>query len=444
VTDLPPTICALPWLNLSLDVDGSSRPCCKFSHLDAASPYQLANLRDSSLDEVWNSAPMQRLRSDFRAGVQPAECSSCWDEEAVGIRSFRESYLSDRAIHAEPDYDTLTPEQPAALDLKLSNACNLKCRICGPVASSSWLAEEISNLPADSATASFLRDNKSYFQSNKITGDAANAETLRRWAPHIDHVEMTGGEPMMSRENRDIIDLIVEHGRPERTMLLITTNATMIDDRILRQIPHFGSTTITLSIDDIGRRLEYERSPSDATEVMANIARYASLSSSTCRILINCSVSTLNVWYLPEFLDWVTGTYPDGKVMAYFNMVHNPRHACLQVIPSALKAVITKRLDAAAAGSRWPEQITNEQTSAAMRPADQLAEVVSFMNGTDEPDAAEWSAGLRTIAYRDTVRAESFAETFPEYTEEIVRLGLWAAAPSPVPRTRRLIARLRG
>src|SRR5687767_6689333 len=45
----PPTICALPWQNLSLDVDGSSRPCCKFAHHDDASPYQMANLKDAPL-----------------------------------------------------------------------------------------------------------------------------------------------------------------------------------------------------------------------------------------------------------------------------------------------------------------------------------------------------------------------------------------------------------
>lgn len=444
MSELPRTVCALPWVNLSLDVDGTSRPCCKFSHLEPESPYQLATLRDHTLDEVWNSEPMQRLRADFRSGVKPAECSSCWDEEAVGIRSFRETYLADRSIHALPDYDDLTPPQPAALDLKLSNACNLKCRICGPVASSSWLSEEVACLPPESVTSTYLRANRSYFQSNKLTADSTNAETLRRWAPNIDHIEMTGGEPMMSRENRDVIELIVEHGRPEQTMLLLTTNATIIDERVLRMIPAFGSATITLSIDDLGRRLEYERAPSNAADVMENIRRYAALSSDTCKVLINCSVSTLNVWYLAEFLDWVVASYPDGSVLAYFNMVHQPRHSCVQVMPATLKLAVSERLVAAAATASWPDEILHRPTGGVMRPEAQLLEVVSFMNGAEEPNDDQWSAGLRSIAYRDAVRDESFADTFPDFAEEIRRLGLWNDAPTPRHRTRRLIARLRG
>lgn len=442
--DLPPTICALPWVNLSLDVDGSSRPCCRFDHLEPDSPYQLANLKDHTLGEVWNGESMQRLRADFRAGIKPVECSACWDEEAVGIRSFRESYVADRSIRAVPDYDDLTPAQPAALDLKLSNACNLKCRICGPVASSAWLSEEVVCLPADSAKSEFLRENRAYFQSNKITADPVNAETLRRWAPNIHHVEMTGGEPMMSRENRDVIELLVEHGRPDQTMLLITTNATVIDDRILQRIPAFGSTTITLSIDDLGRRLEYERAPSNSDEVMDNIRRYAALSSANCRVLINCSVSTLNIWYLAEFLDWLVAEYPDGSVLAFFNMVHQPRHSCIQVIPQPLKRSITNRLRRAGSDAKWPFQILHEPTDTAMWPQLQLLEVLSFMNGSHEPDYRAWRAGLRTIAYRDSVRDESFAETFPDYVEEIQRLRLWDDAPEPRRRTRRLIARIRG
>ena len=127
---VPSTICPLPWLNLSLDVDGSSRPCCKFAHQSANSPYQMANLAESSLDEVWDGEGMQQLRADFRAGIQPQQCSSCWDEEAAGIRSFRQTYHDDRGITTRPDYNGVPPTQPVALDLKLSNACNLRCRIC--------------------------------------------------------------------------------------------------------------------------------------------------------------------------------------------------------------------------------------------------------------------------------------------------------------------------
>src|SRR4051794_19666563 len=114
---LPRTICPLPWVNLSMDVNGSSRPCCKFAQPSPDSAYQLTNLQDGTLEEVWNGPAMQQLRRDFRAGEQPVECSSCWNEEAAGIPSFRQTYLADRGISAVPDYEDPTPDHPAGLDL---------------------------------------------------------------------------------------------------------------------------------------------------------------------------------------------------------------------------------------------------------------------------------------------------------------------------------------
>lgn len=434
--DVPDTICALPWVNLSLDVDGSSRPCCKFAHFSADSPYRLANLKDASLDEVWNSDAMQRLRADFRAGVRPAECSACWDEEAVGIPSFRQRWTADRGITASPDYDDLAPDRPVALDLKLSNACNLKCRICGPVASSSWLNEELQRGNPPEGVRRHLTENRTYFLSNKITGHEQNLATLRRWAPWIESVEMTGGEPMFSRENREVLDVLVEHGRPERTTLVITTNATVIDERMFSHLPRFGSVQIVLSIDDIEGRLEYERSPSRWPEVEANIARYAGLASPTCQVFTNCSVSIFNVWYLPEYFAWILGEYPDHRVHPNVNLVHNPRHYSVQVVPQPVKAKVADRLRSLSA--RLDDEFGVRS---------QVDEVVRFMCEVDEDPAGPWASAMELVRERDALRGEDFAETFPEYHAELVAAGCWIGDGSPVSRPgrgRRLLARLKG
>lgn len=433
--ELPASICALPWLNLSLDVDGSSRPCCKFAHASEASPYQLDNLREASLEQVWNGSAMQQLRRDFRDGVRPDECRACWDEEAAGLRSFRQTYLDDRGIVSRPDFDDLTPAQPVAFDLKLSNACNLKCRICGPVASSSWLAEEIAHGRPGSDTVEHLRENKSYFQSNKLTRVAGNRELLEHWAPKIESIEMTGGEPMLSRENRDMIELLVEHADPARIAVVITTNATIIDDRILDQLPRFGSVVISLSIDDIGTRLEYQRGPLDWAEVRANMARYALLASPQCQIFTNCSVSIFNVWDLPDFLEWMRDEYGDGRIMPNLNPVHYPRSFSVQVMPPPLAQEVRDRLRSARDAFGGDERMTG-----------QLDGLIELVGAAGDEGRSDWELGVRTIESRDSIRGERFAEVFPEYHGRMVELGVWPreAPPSARHRTRRLIARIRG
>lgn len=435
--ELPTSICALPWLNLSLDVDGSSRPCCKFAHASPDSPYQLDNLREASLEQVWNGEAMQQLRRDFRAGVRPEECRACWDEESAGLRSFRQTYLDDRGIRSRPDYDDLTPAQPVAFDLKLSNTCNLKCRICGPVASSAWLAEEIAHGRPGSEVTEQLRADKSYFQSNKLTQVPGNRELLEEWAPLVEHVEMTGGEPMLSRENRDVIELLVEHGRPDQVTLLLTTNATIIDDRILGNLHRFRSVVISLSIDDIGARLEYERGPLEWEQVRTNIERYAELASPTCQVFTNCSVSIFNVWDLPEYLDWMRTSYGDGRILPNLNLVHYPRYFSVQVIPEPLADEVRARLRSARA------RIDDHEPVAA-----QLDGLTALVGSAGDDAVQDWDEGIRTIVNRDRIRGERFDAVFPDYHARMVELGLWPEDDptngSAQGRARRLIARIRG
>jgi hypothetical protein len=410
--DLPDSICPVPWQNLSLDVEGSSRPCCKFAHHDAASPYQLANLADAGLDEVWNGEGMQKLRQDFLDGVKPAECSTCWDEEDAGVPSLRQTWFS-RGLRSTPDYGTVTPAEPVAFDLKLSNACNLKCRICGPVASSLWLREE-AEVQGDDLDP-WLAEHRAWFRSDKITRDEHNLAVFTGWMPHLEHLELTGGEPMMSPENRRVVELVVSDGTPEQVALLVTTNATVMDERIVGHFDRFAQVMVSLSIDDIGARLEYERGPADWPSVEANILRYATMATERCRIYLNCSISNLNIWYLPEFVAWLTGDPRLAPIRLNLNLVHNDRHFNLRCLPPVVKAAVRARLEPMVTDAAVPEDV---------RP--QVAEVLDFMDAADE-SLGIWPEFIRTTEERDRIRAEDLAATFPEWHRLLVDAGAWSA-----------------
>jgi radical SAM protein with 4Fe4S-binding SPASM domain len=408
--DLPDSICPVPWQNLSLDVDGSSRPCCKFAHHDPSSPYQLANLEDAPLDEVWNGAGMQKLRQDFLDGVKPTECSTCWDEEDAGVPSLRQTWFS-RGLRSAPDYTTVTPAAPVAFDLKLSNACNLKCRICGPVASSLWLREE-AEVRGDDLDP-WLADHRAWFRSDKITRHEHNAGVSAGWMGELEHLELTGGEPMMSPENRRVVELVVTDGVPEEVALLVTTNATVIDERIVGHFDRFRQVMVSLSIDDIGPRLEYERGPADWASVEANILRYAAMASDRIQIYLNCSISTFNVWYLPEFVAWLTGDPRLAPIRLNLNLVHNDRHFNIRALPPAVKVRVRDRLDPMVDDPAVPDDV---------RP--QVAEVLDFMDAADE-SGAHWDRFVAVTEERDRIRSEQFASVFPELVSVLRAEGAW-------------------
>lgn len=413
--ELPASICALPWVNLSLDVDGTSRPCCKFAHQEPDSPYQLANLRDAPLAEVWNSEGMQRLRRDFRAGVRPAECSTCWDEEAAGVSSYRQTFVEYRGLSGSVDYDDPAPAAPSALDLKLTNACNLKCRICGPVASSLWLQEELAiGEPEPMSFIAQLKANRTYYLSNKVTHDTQNLATMRSWLDGLEYLELTGGEPMMSPENRELVELIASEGQPERVGILFNTNATVIDDRILHHLDDFREVKICLSIDDIGERLEYQRAPAKWSDITANLARYQEVSRPGWTLYAFCSVSVLNVWYLPEYLRWLSAARSRGEIELVLNLVHYPRHFSVQVLPDGVKEALRSRLRS--------EILEDPATSPSV--AESVSRLVSFIEHRRPDDSAEWQDCLSTIRERDAVRGQHFASVFPELAHQIELAGL--------------------
>jgi radical SAM protein with 4Fe4S-binding SPASM domain len=413
---LPDSICAVPWINLSLDVDGSSRPCCKFEHASDRSPYQLANLKDGTLADVWNSDGMVKLRRDFRNGVKPAECATCWREEDAGVRSYRQTFEEGRTTGVV-DFDDLTPAAPVTLDVKLTNVCNLKCRICGPVASSLWLKEELAHPGEDAGFTAYVAENRDYFLSNKITGDPVNRDIFRAWIPHLEHIEMTGGEPLLSPENRAVVDMIVGEDAAHRVSLLLNTNVTIFDDRLVRQWQRFKSVKVCLSLDDIGRRFEYQRAPARWEDVRRNTLRYAEVASSQLRLYAFCSVNVFNVWYLPEYVAWLSD--PALRTLELrLNYVHSPRSFCVQVLPEPVKRAVTARLTSRIVKAGYSGLVTR-----------QIQGVIDFMNESAEGREAQWPLFLAETARRDAIRGEGFAAVFPELQDQL-EAAARAASPA--------------
>jgi radical SAM protein with 4Fe4S-binding SPASM domain len=419
---LPDSWCPLPWTNLSVDVDGSIRPCCKYEHQHEDSKYAFENLADRPMAEIWSGRAMQKLRKDFLAGRRPPGCASCWDEESAGVPSFRQTHLADRSVKFLGDPRRDRPV-PVALDLKLSNTCNLRCRICGPMASSSWLNEELRSESLTSEVRVSLQSRKAVLKSNKITGDPQNLATLRAWAPSVQSLELTGGEPMLVDENREILELLLRHGNPSATAITITTNATFIDEAFVELASNFGKVHVALSIDDEGKRFEYQRAPARWSVVEANLDRYAELARRpNTRVAMNTTISTMNVWNFPDFLDWHASRFDRGTLLPIPNLVHYPRHQCIQVLPAELKEAVAPRL-LAAADRRWPRWLRAR-----------IRGVADFMQDGDDPLHEAWWYGIEVLRERDDVRKESFATSHPEWFAEIDRHGWWQS-PQPARRS---------
>jgi radical SAM protein with 4Fe4S-binding SPASM domain len=335
--NLPKTFCTLPWVNLSTDVNGSLRPCCKFAQPDPSNEYQLPNMKEGSLDVLWNDQRFQNLRQAFLDGKQPRECQSCWDEEAAGMPSFRVQWAIDKKVDTtQVVFEPIAISGPRGMDLKLNNICNLKCRICGPQASSTFLKEyqEQYNIKIEDGA---------YWLSSKILG-TSNEDVIKEWAQDLIHLEITGGEPMASPENIKILELLINSGHAEHITILLNTNGTLFNKKFVDLLIKFKEVTLCISVDDLGERLEYERYPTEWAEVQENIKKFISLKEENRNIFLTLcpTVSIFNIYYLPEYLQWAKTM----KIFTYYNILHYPPSHSIKNLPSSLKEIVSDRLSA--------------------------------------------------------------------------------------------------
>jgi len=68
--------CCLPWLLMSVTWDGEVVPCC----YDYDKKYVLGNVKNNSLNEIWNGPKIQQLRKEFLSGnIRNPLCEKCPD-----------------------------------------------------------------------------------------------------------------------------------------------------------------------------------------------------------------------------------------------------------------------------------------------------------------------------------------------------------------------------
>ncbi|HHG83552.1 MAG TPA: hypothetical protein ENJ82_02285, partial [Bacteroidetes bacterium] len=128
-----PTLCMMPWVHLHVTQTGHVTPCCQ-------APWQaeraFGSVNESAVAEIWNGNAIKKFRKNMLAGKPDPRCQACYDKEKDGFRSLRHVTNQDYGHHVDLLQATapsghLPEAKPIYLDIRFSNICNFKCRICG-------------------------------------------------------------------------------------------------------------------------------------------------------------------------------------------------------------------------------------------------------------------------------------------------------------------------
>lgn len=386
-------LCAYPWNNLTIDPDGKVRPCCKYESYYADPSGKYLNINQQSLGQIWDSTAIENLKKSFLAGKKLKECSRCWDEEKIGMRSMRQEAFLHRP---NAEYSTLKSSAPKSLDIKLNNLCNLKCRICGPWLSTKWIAEaqDTGKWNVDE----FIKISKSSFLDN-----SSNKASLESWAGDLELVEIFGGEPLINEDFYQVLEILTQKENSKNISVILNSNGTIFSDKLVEYSKKLKKVTLNLSIDDLFERFEYQRHGAKWKNVVANIEKYNQLKSAQLQPIIYITVGILNIFYLKDIFNFFRNQFPE--LWVYINLVHYPSYYSVINLPEHLKETIKHNLE--------------EYRKAVLPHTDKdIQNVVNFMFSKKQ-DSKSWEKFLSFNDSCDSYRKESFSETFPAFFAEI-------------------------
>lgn len=341
----------------------------------------------------------QDVQSDMLNRKKHSACRRCWQEEDAGRESKR---IRDNRSYFQSGntYNGITK-----LELNLGNTCNIKCRTCHPSTSSKWLKEYHEIYWPDVKYKKWIKDWDQFFKY--YDDDSPFWDDLDNLLPNIKQFDFYGGEPFMSQKMWKLINAARDKGYAKDIQLQYNTNSTLWPDEELKCWEDFKHVFLSFSIDGINERFEYMRHPATWNTCISNFEKAIQLRDKNKNMTLSwcITLSTLNIYYLPETLEFFFKNYNDISV--YLNLVHGPDWFNISKMPDNLKNVIRKRLSDLKQHS-W---ITADA-------ANQIDGVINFMN-TNTFDNKTWEDFFNKLDLHDEYRKENYYETFPEMGELI-------------------------
>lgn len=295
------TFCMYPWIHLHAYPTGDAYPCC---HAEMGVGL-VGSCRTNTLKEVWNSDQMRQLRLDMLNETANAACGRCYEQEESGFFTGRQSANKHHGHHIARIHDTQSDGtydefKMTYWDIRFSNLCNLSCRSCGHIFSSSWYQDQIK-----------IAGN-SYKDLNPVLNYAGRTETdiWEQLEPHLDYVEQVyfaGGEPLLMEEHYHILEELLRRGRTD-VRLIYNTNFTHTDLKgrsVFEYWKQFSSVAVGASLDASGARGEYIRKGTNWAQVEQNRRDMLAICPDV-DFYISPTLSIMNALHLPDFhRDWV-------------------------------------------------------------------------------------------------------------------------------------------
>ena len=410
------TFCLHPFTGLATREDGAICACCR-SH-------PIGFIDKEKLEDIWNNDTMKRIRKQVLTNERPPECEPCFSLEDQGVESLRMRHINGKIPEARsnlyPDAldklqeDHSMPFEIPAMELKLNNLCNLKCRMCHPMDSTSWNDwSEVKEFYKKEGNIMYAIVEEHNLERkphlDKFQDSPEWWASLEKLLPYFRRVEFAGGEPLMDPQHYRILDMLAPYG--DQVEIKYATNLTMLgksNRTVWEYWPKFKSVAVNVSIDGIGASYEYIRGNANWNELVDNIKQIQPITNIS-RIVGAVTVQVSNVLVLDKMIEYFLN---DIGIIFHTHRVAYPNVLSAQVLPPPLKELAIQKL-VAAMHNIQEYKLVKQHPELLQYTIGQIQDNINYLLAKDQSD--KWTDCVEFNRRLDANRNQSFLDVTPEF-----------------------------
>lgn len=255
--------CSAPWTSLFIDTTGEVKPCC-------AGSFPLGNINVDDVGDIINGPTHLAIKQGILDGVKQKHCEGCYQIEQQSGDSTRQWFNKFAPID-NPNIDQYTLTM---IDIRWSNHCNLRCLYCGSRNSSS-IAE---------------------FQGIK------EKKTIKKWQQEIlelikdnilsiREVFLLGGEPLLMKENLELLDYITD----QNIVVFTNLSTPLTNNKIFQKLLTKPNVGWHVSLEQTGKKFEFVRNNASWNLVLDNLYKLKELKKNIAFTMQYCVYSAFDL-----------------------------------------------------------------------------------------------------------------------------------------------------
>ena len=400
------TFCIMPFIHMNLKPKGWVSACWRNHD-------KLGEYSNTSLKEIWNNENYKAIRKNLLNGIQHEGCKSCWDMEKSNITSTRQQCNKDYAKHIpevlEKVNDGALPMNVKTIELRFGNVCDLRCRHCSSIYSSTWAVAVNKHDDVKRLFDKYnLTENSTWRGIAKLPIETFN-QVVSDVAPNLEEVVIAGGEPLIQPQHYESLERLIPWAYNIKLEYNTNLNNIVLQGLHVSDLwVYFKKVNCRVSIDGDREIHSYLRTGSDINAIEKNIKILKDeLPAEKLTLITTCTVSLYNISRLDRIIEY----YVSLDCSFHCSLVQYPEALNIQYIPKKMKDNITKRVYNTIDG------LGNINKGRLAKIVKWSNYVLDYMNNTNINNNVLLDSTKEYIKVMDKLNGTNFLEVYPEFEE---------------------------